>query len=145
MGAWASCPPNIFLHKGGLRVLSHMATFQHAGIQPQCPQPFADLKAVGAGLQQEDVLGAKLPSCPFQQGLQAEVLAAGDFLRVVMGLPHEDRCGEGVRVAVQPDDFPFGRGTGSQVGLHRSFFLGTWFVRVFQDIFFVMVFLRWPG
>ena len=71
-----------------------------------------------------------------------EVFPAANFAGVVRGLAHEDRRGEGVRVAVQADDFSLGRRRRGQVGLDPKRLL---WERVLSWLIFVMVFLRWPG
>lgn len=97
-------------------VLAHVAALPHASSQTEIAQALADLEAVGARLKQDDVLRCQLGSGPFQQGLQREVFPATDLARVVRGMPHEDGRREGVRMAVQADNFSFVRRRGSQRG-----------------------------
>ena len=109
----------------GLGVLADVAALQHHRAQAQGVQPRAELEAVGTGFQQEEILRPELLCRPSEQGLEAEVFPAANFAGVVRGLAHEDRCGEGVRMAVQADDFSLRRRRRGQVGLDpRASFSG---------------------
>jgi hypothetical protein len=102
----------------GFGVLPDMATLQHTGSQAQIAKAFADLETVAAGFHQNDVLRGQVGGGPLKQGLKGDVFPAADLAGIVGSLPHEDCCSEGVRMAVQADNFSFGRRRWSQIGLH---------------------------
>ena len=125
----------------GLGVLANMAALQNHRAQAQRVQSRAELEAVGAGFQHEEILRPELLCRPLEQGWEAEILSAANFAGIVRGLAHENRCGKGVRMAVQGDYFSLGRRRRSLVALHPQGFLG----RCLELVDFCHGFSRWPG
>jgi hypothetical protein len=84
-----------------------------------------DLKAVGAGLQEEEIAGRAGLLRPGQQCVQSETIPRFQVARIVGRGALKDGGGEGVGVAVQADDTPVVGWFGRAVDLGRQRLAGT--------------------
>ncbi len=88
----------------GLGVFADMGAFEHAGAQAEFAEPVADFEAVGAGFEEDEVLGVEFGAGPLEQTLEAVVAAGAELAGVVRGLARVEGEGEGVGVGVDGDD-----------------------------------------